>query len=380
MNSAAYNSLTNPDVWPHLARRGPTEAGVHSDWEIEARKAQRQAFDSTSERRDLFLEGVLVEDQSDNVQESVRQQRWAQFRELADLLAFTLSNTKLAHLAPKVLGCHTVFRGLQCNDCGGSPFALPTGSCSVRLCPFEMRVRAMRALHRFRPAMESLKEGKYLVLAQRNAPLGGLAESLQSLFAAFARLRQMPVWSGVRGAMVVLEVTFNRTVLEDEKASHRLPWHPHLNVVFDGPYIPSEELRAAWQKATEDRGRTAYISAVDRGTAFELLKYVTKLLDFIDIPAAVEEFLLATRRRRFIRTYGSVYRLQVDEEADTDNNENHGAGGTCPDCGSENIRVVASRLLLCQVHFDPRGVFRVNPQAIPHLIHSEAATVIGRSP
>jgi hypothetical protein len=232
MDSGNYNPSLSQEAWSHLTGRSPATAGARCEWEAEAGKGQREAFDSSSEHRDLFLEGVLLEDESDSVSESRRQQRWHQFRELTELLAFTLANTKLAHLAPKVLGCHTVFRGLQCNDCGGTPFAEPMSSCSIRLCPFEMRARAMRALHRFRPAIESLKEGKYLVLAERNAPLGGLGEAVKSLFAAFARLRKMPIWRHVRGAIAVLEMTFNRSSLED--GGKQLPWHPHLNVLFDG--------------------------------------------------------------------------------------------------------------------------------------------------
>ena len=375
VNCAEYNARFSPAEWDRVPRHVPS-AGARSDWETAVRHAERNAFDSSSERRDLFLEGVLIEDLSCTAPESLRQRRHAQFRELAELLAVTLTHTKLAHLAPKVLACHTVFRGWQCDECGSPPYAEPVGSCSVRICPFEMRARAMRALHRFRPAIGSLKEGKYLVLAERNAPLGGLGESLQQLFAAFGHLRKMPEWKNVRGAIVVLEVTFNRSTLEE--GGSQLPWHPHLNVLFDGPYIPFEELLIAWQQATRGRGRTAYIRQVDRGTSCELLKYITKLLDFIDIPVAVEEFLLATRRRRFVRTYGSLYRLRLDEE--TAETQSLGTGGVCPDCRSEKIRLVASCLFLSQVHFDAKGVFRVNAHAIPLRNAADAGTTTARSP
>ena len=215
--------------------------------------------------------------------------------------------------------------------------------------------RAMRALHRFRPMIDGLPQGKYLVLAERNTPSGGLAEGIQHLFDSFDRLRKMPIFRGVRGAIVALEITYNREMMEPDFCGERLPWHPHLNIVADAPFIPFEELRDAWILATEGRGRTAFVRSVDRGTANELLKYVTKLLDFIDVPLAVEEFLASTHRRRFIRTYGSMYGLKIEDEPD----------GCCPDCDSRTLRVVAHTLYPHQIFFDSVGVLRIHGWALP---------------
>jgi hypothetical protein len=86
-----------------------------------------------------------------------------------------------------------------------------------------------------------------------------------------------------------------------------------------------------------------------------LLKYVTKLLDFIDVPLAVEEFLASTHRRRFIRTYGSMYGLKIEDEPD----------GCCPDCDSRTLRVVAHTLYPHQIFFDSVGVLRIHGWALP---------------
>lgn len=158
----------------------------------------------------------------------------------------------------------------------------------------------------------------------------------------------------VRGAIVALEITYNREMMEPDFKGERLPWHPHLNIVFDAPFIPFEQLRDAWIQASEGRGRTAFIREVDRGTAHELLKYVTKLLDFIDVPLAVEEFLDATHRRRFIRTYGTLYALNIEDESH----------GRCPDCASRDIRMIAHILYPNQVFLDHDGVLRVHDWAL----------------
>jgi hypothetical protein len=223
-----------------------------------------------------------------------------------------------------------------------------------------MRARAMRALHRFQHIIGSLQEGKYLVLAERNVSEHNLTAGIKHLFESWNRFRKMPIFRQVRGAIIALEITYNRTVMEPDFIGERLPWHPHLNVVFDGPFIPFEQLLAAWIEASEGCGRTAYVRAVDRGTANELLKYVTKLLDFIDVPIAIEEFLDATHRRRFIRTYGSMYGLNIEDEPHA----------SCPDCDSRVLTVVAQTLYPSQVLMDAKGVFRIRDWALPSDRHS----------
>jgi hypothetical protein len=338
-------------------------SGVSGSPDDAERLSYRLALGAGPQSNARWLEWVLAEDegrQRDERGSRCAEQRWKQFRELSNLLAFTLEQTKYRKLAPAVRSCHQVFRGLMCSN--GHVHAKAKNSCSVRLCPFEMRVRAMRALHRFRSLIEELPQGKYLVLAERNAPPDGLAEGIQHLFESFNRLRKMPIFRSVRGAIVALEITYNRDVMEPDFSGERLPWHPHLNIVFDAPFIPFEQLRDAWLLATEGRGRTAFVRTVDRGTANELLKYVTKLLDFIDVPLAVEEFLASTHRKRFIRTYGCLYGLNIEDEPD----------GCCPDCDSRTLRVVANTLYPHQVFFDPEGVLRIHGWALPALPESSA--------
>lgn len=252
---------------------------------------------------------------------------------------------KFADLSRRVYGCHRAFRGYRC-EARGHVWAEPINSCHVRLCPFDMRERAARALHRFRSVIDGLTTGKYAVFAERNCALGTLADGIKSLFEAWNRLRRHSVWAYVKGSLVVMELTFNR----EERT-----WHPHLNVIFDGPFLAFEQLRDAWIEATQGNGRTAYIKRADRGTARELIKYITKLADFVDIPEAVRDFTLSTKRRRFIRTYGTLYNIGLEKEEE----------GTraCPDCGDTDLAVWALCLHGDEVACDGRGVLRV-PNAV----------------
>jgi predicted RNA-binding Zn-ribbon protein involved in translation (DUF1610 family) len=247
----------------------------------------------------------------------------------------------------------------RCNG-HGHVWAEPVNSCHVRLCPFDMRERAARALHRFHSVVDGLKAGKYAVFAERNCPVGNLAAGIKSLFAAWNRLRKHPVWQHVKGSLVVMDLTYNRA---------ERTWHPHLNVVFDGPFLAFERLRDAWIQASRGNGRTAFIRRADRGTARELIKYITKLADFIDVPEAVEDFTLSTKRRRFIRTYGTLYNIGLEKEED--------GAHACPDCGDTDIMIWAQCLHDNEVTCDGRGVMRV-PDAV-WLVRDRARRPLMRS-
>jgi hypothetical protein len=209
-----------------------------------------------------------------------------------------------------------------------------------------MRKSSMRAVHRFRDVLAGFRDPRYIVLTVRNCPLDELRGGIKALFDSFERLRHSALWSAsVKGALVMMEVTFNR---------ERQSWHPHLNVVIEGSYIPQERLANAWRKAARDEGLILpYIKKADSGTLFELLKYVTKLADFVDIPEAVAAFLTATRGRRFLRTYGSLYRLKLpaDDGSGTESL-------ACPDCGSADVALLRGCCFRDDVYFDASGVLR----------------------
>ncbi len=240
-------------------------------------------------------------------------------------------------LADKVSGCHKSFNGWECKH--GHRWAKAEKSCRIRLCAFEMRARAMRSLHRMEEPLSQLERARYLVLTQRNVPLGSLADGIARLFNSFERLRHRKVWQRVRAAVVMLEVTFNR---------QQKTWHPHLNVIFDGDFLPQKDLADNWRASTGGQGKIVWIEeAKGAKTALEVFKYVTKLADIADVPDAVIEFLAATRALRFLRTYGTLYRLPEEEEFEL----------SCPDCGTHEVRRIGF-VPFEAVSLDAQGVLR----------------------
>lgn len=206
----------------------------------------------------------------------------------------------------------------------------------------------MAAAHKFGPTLEHLADPRYIVLTVENCPLKELARGLDELSSAFERLRHSKLWVKVRGAVAVLEITYNEAAQA---------WHPHLNVLLDGPFIVKADLDAVWLRSTRGKGQITWIERADRQTLFELMKYVTKLSDFVHIPEAVEWFLIATHGRRFIRTYGSLYRLkpaELDGEAETIEK----AEASCPDCRCRQVQELPLVLGIDDVFFDGNGVLR----------------------
>ena len=203
----------------------------------------------------------------------------------------------------------------------------------------------MAAAHKFGPILESLRDPRYLVLTVENCPLQELGRGLDDLFSAFERLRHSKLWAEVRGAVAVLEITYNQEAQT---------WHPHINVVVDSPFIVKTDLDAVWFRSTEGEGRITWIERADRRTIFELMKYVTKLSDFVHIPEAVEWFLVATHGRRFIRTYGSLYRLKLADGAEDGEDDQT----SCPDCGCHEVQELPLALRIDDVFFDGAGVLR----------------------
>ncbi len=241
--------------------------------------------------------------------------------------------------ANAVEGCHCSFLGWKCD--GGHRWARPMQSCQFKLCAFDMRARAQRLVGKFGAYFSVFLNPRYIVLSKKNCEFYDLKEGIVSLWAAFTRLRHRKVWKRVRGAVAVLEVTFNR---------QNSTWHPHLNILVDSQFLPQSDLLAEWNDVCEGQASAGvWIERADRSTLPELFKYVTKLVDFVDNAEAVKQFLSATKMLRFIRTYGEYYGFELDDEERREL--------TCPDCGSSKVEKTG-RVWPEQLWLDDGGVLR----------------------
>jgi Replication protein len=202
---------------------------------------------------------------------------------------------------------------------------------------------------------------RYMVFSERTC--SDLKKGMISLEKSFNRLRRSKKWRAkVKGCITAVEVTVRPNGM----------WHPHLNVLAEGEYFPHEELVQMWIAATKGAGKMVYVHAADAGTVRELIKYVTKISDLVGNPVALDEFLTAVYKCRLVRTYGSFYRLKLDEEESPRKPK-------CPDCGSTAI--IKLQLVIPQlVSMDLKGVLRVKepPDALEKKLN--AATAFTDSP
>lgn len=232
-----------------------------------------------------------------------------------------------------------------------------------------------RRLESFLVGRENLR---YIVLAERNSK--NLREGIDSLWCAWSSLRRSVHWKRrVKGCVVVLEVTYNR---------ESQTWHPHLNIIFEGDYFPFELLNKLWRRATAGNGRTTHIQAIKGATdkaVRELMKYTLKVAEraesesgeaslrlIVDRGAALDEFLSAIYGLRLVRTYGTFFALNMQDEGDPVE--------VCPDCGSTQV-VDLGPVAHHQLLFDfEKEVFRIRegekitvPKSI-HLAHQGGQT------
>jgi hypothetical protein len=93
---------------------------------------------------------------------------------------------------------------------------------------------------------------------------------------------------------------------------------------------------------------------IDRdGAAFEVLKYITKVAAFCDLPEVVEEFMDAVRGARLIQTFGSWYGVKLEADA----NEHDWSEHKC-ECGL-NIWSKMGIFHHDHVRMDPDGRWRL---------------------
>jgi len=260
-----------------------------------------------------------------------------------ELIAAVKTTPDWSHLVPRLANCHRTFRHWRCEN--NHDWAEAENSCSLRICPHCSHRRSLILQGRMEKAVVGRTGLRYAVLAEANT--ADLKAGIASLFRSWTRLRQSVSWKRkVKGCVLALEVTRNR----DDGT-----WHPHLNLLIEGDYFPFEELNQLWVKATKGKGHTSFIRAADAGTVRELIKYVTKLSDFVDDPPALSEFLTAIADLRLLRTYGSFFGLTVEDE------ENPGV--CCPDCLKNGLTAVSVVQLgyvpAYQISLDFDGVLRV---------------------
>lgn len=246
--------------------------------------------------------------------------RVEQTHELKAELVRALEAAGLPFQAAAVSECGKWFKQWRCDSCGARDWSVQKG-CQFKLCPFCQQARSARAYAIYHRALGAVAEPKMLVLTVKNSECGDLRSSLYQLGRCLRGFWRKSLKKRARGALVAIEVTFNR----EQKS-----WHPHAHLLLDADFIEQKWIATEWRKITHGWGQVVWIEQAKKGWERELLKYVTKQLTFLDVPEALREFVFASKRFRFLRGWGTFYNLK---EEDVEGER----ARLCPECGAPMV-------------------------------------------
>lgn len=133
-----------------------------------------------------------------------------------------------------------------------------------------------------------------------------LKTSLDNLATWFTKLRKTRLWKQcVRGGVAICELKYFRDTRR---------WHPHLHVIWEGQYIPHDELKRAWHAITQ----SSYICHLkpirsDEAAIRYLSGYVTKTMDgsFSHDVDLIREAIEALTGRKLIATFGTWHKVAL---------------------------------------------------------------------
>lgn len=197
-------------------------------------------------------------------------------------------------------------------------------SCKNRLCPYCSRKRSGKLLNQLSASIEKMKNPKLLTLTVKNTPKID-SEYFKWLRGCFSRLRRRKFFKDAcSGGFYAIETTYNKESKE---------WHVHMHALIDSGYMSVEDwidakgkmkkgLRSLWKEITGGSWGVD-IRQADYKAGKEVLKYITKVADFVDYPERVDEYLAATKGSRLFHTFGNVHNFNEDLNDEDDlNNEN----------------------------------------------------------
>jgi hypothetical protein len=251
----------------------------------------------------------------------------------------------------------------------GYPF-----SCRVPGCPYCESSRIGKLRNRHWPAVRAARNPKAVTLTMRNVALGQLRTAWCAIGTAFGRLRRSPLLHGgrCRPGKVGCLAGISRADRERRRRcagrclrsgpqegvachaacrpcrGHRpivaallafeatiggdgLTWHPHANLLFDGPFILKPFLDAAWARALGAETAHTWIRNARRSpprhrgkwtlehALWETVKYAVKpdkqLIDS-SRPQWFIEWVEARHGLRLVRSYGAWFAADSVDNAD----------------------------------------------------------------
>ena len=194
-------------------------------------------------------------------------------------------------------------------------FKVASGRCKDRFCQpcqtdrsFLIRnnLRAVLADRRRQHARTRQVNFRHIVLTVLTLPDDDLADTLDSLYAWFRRLRQTPLWRLTqRGGAAMCELKWMHETRR---------WHPHLHIISEGGWLEKQALKREWLRIT-GRSHIVSVDAIyeDEKAIREVTNYASKPLSdtFASDVGLLGEAVVALRGRKLIHCYGSWHKFKL---------------------------------------------------------------------
>ena len=237
---------------------------------------------------------------------------------LREKLIETLHTIGRTHEAWDVKECGTSYRVLKAQHC--NQYAVLPFTCGHRLCQACAKKRSSRFYKRLKTMFDSMAAPKMLTLTVRNVPSIDKAY-FKWIRDCFSKLRRRKFFTNqVTGGCYSIETTYNKT---------RDDWHVHIHAIIDSESnIARDLIKNAWEKIT-DGSWGVDIRRADSTAIYEVLKYETKVSDFVEFPEKVDEYLKAVKGSRLFHAFGNFFDSDEDEDEDEEKDSLRCPCGSC---------------------------------------------------
>jgi Replication protein/Transposase zinc-binding domain len=196
---------------------------------------------------------------------------------------------------------------ITCRECGNTETRYY--QCSLKFCPrCNWRIARERAkLLKIWTAV--IHQPKHIVLTRRNQT-GILTRKLfRDTMRKFSQLRASRFWKPVQGGCVSMELT-----------NEGRGWHVHLHILADVKFLEAAELARRWGRLVGQDYAIVKIKDCRRKDYLgEVTKYVVKPSQMVSWqPEEIAQFICALKGIRFFTTFGSLFKLRRQIQAQID--------------------------------------------------------------
>ena len=252
------------------------------------------------------------------------------------VLVHGLHESGFDEMADKIEFCGVELKVGKCQDCG-TVSAFPA-RCQERLCPYCANARAERLIDEHYDVINQIRFPKMMTLTFLGVERIN-RQTLRWMRKCYSRLLHSKLMRGCWGTLYAFEFTYHapgvwyEITLKNGYKKRLLGagWHVHIHAIIGSEFIDQVELGKLWERISG--APIVDIRAINPGERAdgirEVVKYATKMVDFVDDSALLGEFIMAVEGMKLVQGTGALYKVSPHKATDGKHK--------CPVCGSEHI-------------------------------------------